>query len=487
MAKLRKTCNEMGCVMQCVERSLMGEKVDFPESSHPVHKQVIGQLQNLIENEKRMSVAAKDVLETTSRISSFDVDMAHISGKLSEFAGKLTDVSESNFAIVEETNATMNQVSDTIDRTAETLDNLSTQSEEFVKKNNESASLLYEVGELKENVIDDAKVMSVKIEQLVELATEVGKIVESVQAIANQTNLLALNAAIEAARAGELGKGFSVVADEVRNLADDTKKNLSGMRVFVEKMQEAAIEGKESMLRTMDSTNQMGNKIDLVSGTVNQNVAMMNELMSKVKEINGSMQDISSAANDINKAMEISSADAQRLNEMTQNVHEEAQESVQFAKNISKIDDDLSGIAARLYEGLRSGSNAVTNEQLIEVVSKAKDAHIAWLGKLSLMVERMEILPLQTDSQKCGFGHFYHVMNIKHPLIEKDWNAIDQLHHEFHHLGEKAMEAIRIDNEQEAQNVLEKCRQLSDKMLALLSSIERTIKEMSNNYQKVFS
>ena len=240
--KNKSGCAEMNCILQSMDKVLAGQEERIPKSDYGIHKHVVDTFDKLMENEGRMSDAAREVLDVATSISSFDVEMSHISNQLMNFAGEMEDVGESNLAVVEETNATMNQVTNSIDEAAETLNQLKDESTKFADQNNESVQLLHEVNGLKENVLDDTKHMNEKIEQLVQLAVEVGKIVESVQQIANQTNLLALNAAIEAARAGEQGKGFSVVADEVRNLADNTKTNLDGMRDFVDKIYAAASE-----------------------------------------------------------------------------------------------------------------------------------------------------------------------------------------------------------------------------------------------------
>ena len=476
----------MECVMEYVENTMQGKQSSCPISNYGVHSKIIEKFQILLNNEKKMAIAAKEVLEVSSSVSAFDVEMGYISKELMDFAAEMQQVSESNLSIIEETNATMNEVTDTIDATANTLDTVKTKSEEFAQKNNESINLLQEVGQLKENVIDDTHTMNKKIDQLVELATAVGKIVESVEAIANQTNLLALNAAIEAARAGEQGRGFSVVADEVRNLADDTKKNLEGMRAFVEKIHIAANEGKESMGRAIYSTNQMSEKIDLVSETIDANVAMLQGLVVNINQINEAMHGVKNSATEINKAMEVSSKDAQRLSEMTQDIHLDAVKSVEYAKNIAAIDKRLTVVVTDLYEGINLGKNAVKNEEIIEVIGKAFQAHLKWLSTIKEMVDKMEIQPLQTDSTKCAFGHFYYAMNVKHPRVVDLWKEVGELHHTFHLKGDDIIKSIKDNNQNEAMTAYEKAKKISSDMIEKLKKVEMTIEDMSKQGISVF-
>lgn len=443
-------------------------------------------VKRLEENEKRLSDSAKQILDVASNISSFDVGMGFISKQLLEIAANMDSVSQSNLAVIEETTATMNQVTETIDTTAGTLNKLAEDSKEFAEKNLESKELISNVSDLKEDVIADTDIMNQKIEQLVELATEVGKIVDSVAAIANQTNLLALNASIEAARAGEHGKGFAVVAEEIRKLADDTKQNLEGMRGFVEKIYTAAGEGKESMQRTYESTNQMGEKIDAVTKAVDENISMMQMMIKEVADIDESMQGIRTAAGEVNNAMEVSTEDAQRMTEMTQVLHSNAVDSVDIAKGISVIDDELSKISEEMFVGLEEGDNAVTNDEVIGVINKATNAHKEWLKKMETMVTEMRILPLQTNSKKCAFGHYYHAINIKHDKLKADWDSIHDIHHAFHKLGESAIAAVKQEDISQAQAEFKKADELSNQLLGTLDRLEAGIKEMTANGEKIF-
>lgn len=482
----RGNCSEMKCVMEHVDNTLAGKESKCPKSNYGIHKDIIELFDQFLRNEGRMSEAAKEVLDVASSISDFDVEMTHISNHLMEFSRDMKDVSESNLSIVEETNATMSEVAGTIDNASNTLDTLKDESEVFADKNNESVVLLHEVSDLKENVIQDTNYMNTKIEQLVELATKVGQIVDSVQEIANQTNLLALNAAIEAARAGEQGKGFSVVADEVRVLADNTKKNLDGMRSFVDKMHEAANEGQESVTRTIDSTNQMSSKIDLVLETIDGNVGMLRELVSNVTQINEAMRGIKASASAINKAMETSSDDAQRLSVMTHEIHDDAVKSVDFANSVSKIDDRLSSIVSDLFEGVNEGKHALSNQELLEVLDKAKKAHVAWLGKVDTMIQSMSLLPLQTNSAKCAFGHFYHAMKVTNPAILTQWKKIDELHHAFHSLGDKILATVKRKDEDTAHSIYCEAEELSTQMLAQLDQVQSIIRDMDKEGKSVF-
>lgn len=443
-------------------------------------------LERLVQNEKRMADAAKGLMSVVNEISSFDVGTEHLSSRLWEYAGELANLCHSNMAMTEELTATMGQVNEDIDTTAGTLDALSEESTVFAQRNNESVVLLREVTALKEEVIKDTGNMQSKVEQLVQLAEEVGKIVESVQAIANQTNLLALNAAIEAARAGEHGKGFSVVAEEVRKLADDTKVNLDGMRQFVENIYTAANDGKESMSRAIESTGEMSEKIDIVSSTIGDNIDMLSGLAEKINQINDSMNSVKTSSIEIGHAIEMSNEDVQKLNDMAQHVNQNATESITYSKNISAIDSRLSDIVKNLYSGLKEGENAVTNDEFIDVIQKAVKSHRVWVANVKKMVDSMEVHPLQVDNNKCAFGHFYQAINVTNPELIKVWKDIDGIHRDVHTLGIGIIKAIK-ENDTNAANVgYNKAVETSEKMLAKLNEAEKIVGSLAKRKMRIF-
>ncbi len=479
MFKLRPKapCEEAVCILSYVDKMINGEEVSVPGADYPIHKTMLEYFNKLLANEKQMSGAAKKMLGITASLSNFDVNMSHISYKLIDFSKDMAEVSESNLAIVEETTASMNEVNDTISHTAETLNQLSNSSEVLLTRNNESLSQIEEVNTLKNNVMEDANIMREQIRQLVEMAERVNDIVNDVKAIADQTNLLALNASIEAARAGEHGKGFAVVAQEIRKLADSTKVSLDGMNSFVKNIHEAAKAGRDSMDNTLNSTSEMSDKLDVITDTIKENVDMLNVTIEDVRIINESMDGIRSATVDINKAMESSSSDAEKLAVMTQVINSDAVTSSEYAKQISKIDDELSSIVREMMQGLKGGKNAISNKEFLHNVRSAKEAHMNWVKNLKRIVDEMKEYPIQTNSNKCAFGHFYHSIGITHPSIEEDWKRIDGIHDELHSTGERVLQAVNSNNSSMARDLYMAAEGMSREVVALLDKIIVKVEE----------
>ncbi len=433
----------------------------------------------------KIAESASELVRATSELSSFDVQIQHVSGVLKDYTETMRDVSEANLAVVEETTASMTRVNETVKQAAEYLNQVTDTADTLAKKNAETKVVLDEVSDLKEEVVKDSNEMSVDIAQLVELANKIDNIVDSVKAIADQTNLLALNASIEAARAGEHGRGFAVVAEEIRNLADDTKRNLEGMRDFVGQIKDAAAKSSESLEQSLDSINNMGVKIEQVHGTVTENVDLLNAVVVDVKEINDAIQGITEMTSEIERAMEENSKDAERLSHIALEIGDNAENNRVCAEQVDNIDKRLAEVAKVLYDDLRGGGRKMAHQELLQIIQNAKNAHMLWLENLKKMAESMVVFPLQTNGNRCAFGHFYSVIRVDNPKIASLWEEIGAEHKEFHSYGKHVMSAVKGQDETTAMNEFRKADEASHKLMGMLDKAAEIIAEMESGNESL--
>lgn len=472
MFKFKKApCHEAICILKYVDDIATGQVVDDPNPAYPIHKNLLNQFKKLFDSEKMLSNSAKKMLKIAISLSSFDVIMMHSAKHIKNFSSELTDVSSSNLAIVEETSASMSQVNETIEMVADTLNVLMDSSTQLIEQNNNGRNRLLEVVNLKDQVITHANVMNTQIGNLVEMASNIQDIVKTVDGIASQTNLLALNASIEAARAGEHGRGFAVVADEIRKLAESTKKSLEDMNQFVNQIQSSSTLGYDSMKETLKSTEEMGVEIDLVTDAISSNVTTLERTVKEIGSVNQHVSLISESANDITNAMVQASNDAEKLADMAVTLASDALKSEQNAKSISKIDDDFSNSINEMFATLQGSKNNISVRDIAEEAKTAIVAHTNWLNTLTIMVENMEILPLQTNHKKCAFGHFYHAVPVDMPDIKSDWANIDHYHHDFHKVGDKVIQAISQNDVANAKTHLAEAEKLSKSIIALMNTV----------------
>ncbi len=478
--------NEIQAIQKYIDTRMKGKEMQRPVVKTREALLLLEKIDHALEFQKISVGEAKQVMHISSQVSSFDVEMSHMSEYLADFASKLSDLSQSNLAIVEETTATMGQVRDNVGFTSERLNQLSEESRELTQKNSEGRKLLEEVESLKADVVEDTRQMDDQIMKLVGLVQEIEGIVDSVQGIAAQTNLLALNASIEAARAGEQGRGFAVVAGEVGKLAENTQKELDAMKRFVQKIYEASKAGQASTAQASSSTQEMSGKLDIVFKTVGDNINMLEQVASDVAAINDYMNMVEQASGDVNAAMEQCSQDAEQITNLTMTVSELADETREAAEQISSIENKITESTRLLYKGLNTGITMLTNQELIQILESAKQAHIDWAGKVSSMADQMKILPLQLDPSKCAFGHFYNAITIQHPQLVEDWGSLSEVHKRFHTLGRHVIDAIGSGDTEKAEKESREAESLSKEIVKALDAMCQKIEAMSEQGQDVF-
>lgn len=321
-------------------------------------KDEIGELSNSFDLfADKLQAIIKQVAGSAETISTFSDQLNTATGTtakslegISQTVAKIAGSTTQGAAVTQETTAKLAEAANFSESTSIATRHTTDNTRKVREAADEGANIISEVVSSITGIANSSKEVSLVINDLNNSSNKIGEIIKIITGISAQTNLLALNAAIEAARAGEAGKGFSVVAEEIRKLADESNKAAQEISELV----------KENQLKSTSAVN----SVHLVEEKVNDGVLKSSEVAKSIQNILGHIHEIVREVEQIEHANEQQALSSKEMEQAISNLALTSNEIATGTENIS------AGIEEQL--GTMTGIDQTT-EQLSQMAKKLKE------------------------------------------------------------------------------------------------------------------
>ena len=416
-------------------------------------------------------------IQAVMEISSLELALKHHANNMSMLSNNVADATSVISDAAAESATIAGQVNEQHEELTNTIIEASEETDNVHKAIESSQEELTTVKNLSDQTIEVSKEMQADMNELLNVINHMNEVISGINAISSQTNLLALNASIEAARAGDAGRGFAVVADEIRSLAEETQILTDKMGTFVEGIKKASEKTNTSTTHTIQVLNTMTEKIDAVWELNDKN-------QKHIAKVNDNISSLAAVSEEISSSMAEMEAQAERIEEQclalkddTHSMRDTIYQMEAVTEPIPRIEKTLDK-AARIMGGMtKDPFYDLTNDEFCKYVETAITAHGAWLAKLKDMVDNRTVLPLQQDSSKCGFGHFYYAITPKNPELLKIWKPMEEKHRKFHSFGTDAIKAIFNEDYAKAATIYNEAEKYSEDLISDMKKLLEVLKK----------
>nr|WP_300661055.1 methyl-accepting chemotaxis protein [uncultured Acetatifactor sp.] len=437
------------------KKVLMQAVSKLKAADYSAEPELNGIYERLSSGRKQFAELFEKNINAVMQISSLDLTMQYQTDRILDISQQVISATETIFG------NTMGQASSQHEELANTIVDVSGQTDEVYQKIETGQQELTTIKELSEQTIEASKEMQSNMDELFNIINHISSIISGIDNISMQTNLLALNASVEAARAGEAGKGFSVVANEIRELSEETQKLTSGMEDFVKSMKAASQKSIESANGTINSLTSMSDKIKNVW-------ALNDESQAHVSQINDSVSSLAAVSQEISSSMTEMQSQLRESSDFMRTVGEDLRKATEPVVDIEKTLDET---VRQMGSMSKDAFYHLENEEFAQYMRSAITSHNTWLGNLKKMVFAQKVMPLQLDSSKCGFGHFYYAITPDIPDIRPIWEGLGPKHQKFHKYGASVINALNNGRYTEAEQIYREAETYSKDLIADMNRI----------------